>query len=143
MLESVNKIASFVGADRRTVQLRADQMGLVAQEGEKGAKLYDSRTLAQLVPAPSAPTDSDGVLPTLEQARTENTVADTKLKNLQAAKLEGVLADVTEIVEEQQALFEDMAAIIKKSNLGDTEKEDILNSIVEATRRWAKGQDSE
>ena len=141
MLESVNKIASLVGANHGTVQKRADQLGLKAKSGERGANLYDTRALVQLVPSPSSVTD--GILPSLEQARTENTVADTKLKNLQAAKLEGVLADVTEIVEEQQALFEDMAAIIKKSNLGDTEKEDILNSIVEATRRWAKGQDSE
>lgn len=139
MLESVNKIASFVGADRRTVQLRADQMGLVAQEGEKGAKLYDSRILSQLVPAPMAASGSDGVLPTLEQARTENTVADTKLKNLQAAKLEGVLADVTEVIQHQQSLFEDIAATIKKSGMGDNEKEDLLNAISEAAGAWAKG----
>lgn len=138
MLESVNKIATFVGADRRTVQLRADQMGLVAQEGEKGAKLYDSRVLAQLVAAPVASV-SDGVLPSLEQARIENTVADTKMKTLQAAKMEGVLADVTEVLQCQQNLFEDISAVIKKSNLSDNEKEDLLNAMVKTAKDWAGG----
>lgn len=138
MLESINKIAALVGADRRTVQLRADQMGLIPEPGAKSAKLYDSRTLLQLVPAPTASRESNGMLPTLEEARTENTVADTKLKTLQAAKLEGVLADVTEVIHHQQNLFEDIGAMIKKSNLGDNEKEDLFAAMVKACEAWSK-----
>ena len=137
MLKSVNEMASLAGADRATVQRRADQIGLVAESGPKGAKLYDSRALLQIIPPPKASTGG-GVLPSLEQARTENTIADTKLKELQAAKLEGVLADVEELLELQGGLFEDISAQIKKSNLPNEEKEDILAAILAAAKSWAK-----
>jgi len=137
MLESVNKLASLVGADRATVQRRADQLGLKAKSGEKNAKLYDSRALLQMVPLPSRVEDS-GEGSTLEEARIRQTLADARVKELTAKKLEGHLADVTEVLELQNAIFDDISARIKKSNLTDSEKEDLLDSLSAAARDWGE-----
>ena len=137
MLESVNKIASIVGADRATVQRRADQLGLIPQDGPKQAKLYDCRTLLQLVPSPVAVRDT-GEMMTLEEARIRQTTADARVKELQAEKLEGTMADVSELLELQNAMFDDLAARIKKSKLSDEEKEDLLDAISGDVRKWAE-----
>lgn len=139
MLESVNKIASIVGADRATVQRRADQFGLVAKSGEKQAKLYDTRKLVQLIPAPTrlnAVNESGDS--TLEEARIRQTVADAKLKELAIEKEEGRLADVREVMEKQNALFDRISAQIKNFNIPDSEKEDLLGMIVKAAEEWAE-----
>ena len=138
MLKSVNELASIVGADRATVQRRADQLGLVHQDGQKQAKLYDSRTLLQLVPLPSRSSSIDSDSSTLEEARIRQTVADARCKELTAQKLEGSLADVAELMEAQNTIIDTLAAIVKKSALSDNEKEDILSAFSQAARAWAE-----
>lgn len=137
MLQSVNQLASLVGADRATVIRRADQLGLLPRDGEKGAKLYDSRSLLQLVPLPSRGTEGAA---TKEEAQIRQITADAKLKELQSAKLEGVLADVSELLAAQNEIFDQLAAIVKKSSLADAEKEDILSAMAQAVRFWESGE---
>lgn len=138
MLKSINELASIVGADRATVQRRADQLGLVHKDGQKQAKLYDSRTLLQLVPLPSRSSSIDSDSATLEEARIRQTVADARCKELTAQKLEGSLADVAELMEAQNTIIDTLSAIVKKSALSDNEKEDILSAFSQAARTWAE-----
>jgi hypothetical protein len=138
MLKSINELASIVGADRATVQRRADQLGLIHKDGQKQAKLYDSRTLLQLVPLPSRSSSIDSDSATLEEARIRQTVADARCKELTAQKLEGSLADVAELMEAQNTIIDTLSAIVKKSALSDNEKEDILSAFSQAARTWAE-----
>tara|TARA_R110002096_G_scaffold329443_2_gene523524 strand:+ start:937 stop:1359 length:423 start_codon:yes stop_codon:yes gene_type:complete len=139
MLQSLQQISNFVGSDRTTIIKRAEQFGLEPVAGKKQAKLYDTRKLVQLIPQPTRATDliEEGAS-TLEEARIRQTLADARLKELSIKKEEGYLADVTELMELQNALFDDIAARIKKSSLSDSEKEDLLDSIVAAARNWAE-----
>ena len=135
MLKSINELASLVGADRLTVKRRADQLGLQCQEGGRGAMLYDSRALLQLVPPPSR-IASDGDAVTLEEARIRQTLADAKVKELAAAKAEGLLADVEELLEAQNGIFDLVIGAIKASSLTDDEKEDMLGMIAKRAEFW-------
>ena len=48
------------------------------------------------------------------------------------------MADVSELLELQNAMFDDLAARIKKSKLSDEEKEDLLDAISGDVRKWAE-----
>lgn len=140
MLKSVKEISAIVGSNRETVQKRCDQLGLIPVDGPKSAKLYDTRALITLVPLPSrggGASDVDGS--TLEEARIRQTLADAEVKELTAKKLRGDLADVSELLASQNDIFDQLAAIVKKSNLADTEKEDILSAMAKAVRFWETG----
>jgi hypothetical protein len=134
MLKSVNELASLIGADRATVIRRADQLNLVPDDGPKGAKLYETRQLLQLVPIPTRNSSADSS--TLEEARIKQTLADARVKELTAQKLEGTLADVEELLMAQNEIMDDVAALIKRSSMAQNEKEEILEKITEAARAW-------
>jgi len=141
MKKSISEIADLVSADRRTVERRAGQLGLVAVPGPKQAKLYDSRELLMLVPPPelsSAAAADDTGTATLEEARIRETVAKADKYELEAKKLRGILAPVDELLEAQNALFDDLGAAVKKSTLSDDEKSDLLDSMIATARRWSE-----
>lgn len=135
MLKSIKEISAIAGTNRETVEKRANQLGLIHKDGEKGAKLYDTRAILQLVPCPSR--GSEGA-ETKEEAQIRQILADAKLKELQSQKLEGDLAPVSEILTLQNAIFDSIAAIIKKSALSDDDKADILDNISIAARNWSQ-----
>ena len=134
MLKSLNEIASIIGADRATVIRRADQLGLETVPGKGQAKLVETRLLLQLVPIPTR--NSTGDSSTLEEARIKQTLADARVKELTAQKLEGTLADVEEVLAAQNEIMDDVAAMIKASGLTQNEKEEILGRIADAARAW-------
>lgn len=136
MLESINKIAHIVGADRATVKRRANQLGLEAVPGEKQATLYETEKLLQLVPPPVRDVSGDGS--TLEEARIRQTNADAELKELAIEKEKGRLADVSELLDIQNELFDQISTQIKNSGLSDSEKDDLLGGIVQAVEKWAE-----
>jgi len=135
MLKSIKEISAIAGTNRETVEKRANQLGLIHKDGEKGAKLYDTRAILQLVPCPSR--GSEGA-ETKEEAQIRQILADAKLKELQSQKLEGDLAPVSEILTLQNSIFDSIAAIIKKSSLPEDDKADILENISSAARNWAE-----
>lgn len=135
MLKSIREISSIAGTNRETVEKRANQLGLLPKDGEKGAKLYDTRAILQLVPCPTR--GSEGA-ETKEEAQIRQILADAKLKELQSQKLEGDLAPVSEILTLQNSIFDSIAAIIKKSSLPEDDKADILENISSAARNWAE-----
>lgn len=135
MLKSIKEISAIAGTNRETVEKRANQLGLIHKDGDKGAKLYDTRAILQLVPCPSR--GSEGA-ETKEEAQIRQILADAKLKELQSQKLEGDLAPVSEILTLQNSIFDSIAAIIKKSALSDDDKADILENISIAARNWAE-----
>jgi hypothetical protein len=143
MLKSVKEISALAGTNRETVQKRADQLGLVPQNGEKGAKLYDTRALLRLVPSPSRyGEEGDGGDPMLamlsaEDARKRRDLADAKLKEVELEKRLGNLADISDLMAAQNALFDNLVAIIKKSPMTEADKEDCLSSLAGAARQWA------
>jgi len=135
MLKSINEIASIVGADRATVKRRADQFGLAGQEGEKNSVCYDTRILLQLVPAPSRNGDTgEGV--TLEEARIRQTVADARVKEFAAAKAEGLLADIDELLAAQNSIFDVVIGQVKASSMTEDEKEDCLSAMAKQAEFW-------
>jgi hypothetical protein len=143
MLKSVKEISAIAGTNRETVQKRADQLGLIPQPGEMNAKLYDTRALLRLVPSPSRyGEEGDGGDPMLamlsaEDARKRRDLADAKLKEVELEKRLGNLADISELMAAQNALFDNLVAIIKKSPMTEADKEDCLSSLAGAARQWA------
>jgi hypothetical protein len=135
MLKSIREISAIAGTNRETVEKRANQLGLIPKDGERGAKLYDTRAILQLVPCPTK--GSEGA-ETKEEAQIRQILADAKLKELQSQKLEGDLAPVSEILTLQNSIFDSIAAIIKKSSLPEDDKADILENISSAARNWAE-----
>jgi hypothetical protein len=135
MLKSIREISAIAGTNRETVEKRANQLGLIPKDGDKGAKLYDTRAILQLVPCPTR--GSEGA-ETKEEAQIRQILADAKLKELQSQKLEGDLAPVSEILTLQNSIFDSIAAIIKKSSLPEDDKADILENISSAARNWAE-----
>ena len=135
MLKSIKELSAIAGTNRETVEKRANQLGLIPKDGEKGAKLYDTRAILQLVPCPTR--GSEGA-ETKEEAQIRQILADAKLKELQSQKLEGDLAPVSEILTLQNSIFDSIAAIIKKSSLPEDDKADILENISSAARNWAE-----
>jgi hypothetical protein len=141
MKESVNRIALLVGADRATVVRRAEALGLAPEDGPKQAKLYETKAILQLVPIPTRTTSDDGAGSTFEDARIRETLAKAKKTEIEIERLEGILAPVTDLMEAQNALFDDIGAIIKKSALSDDEKSDLLDAMIAAARKWAEGEE--
>jgi hypothetical protein len=135
-LKSFNEIATLVGADRMTVTRRVDQLSIPIEDGPRQSKLIDTRKILQLVPPPSKSIQGEGAS-TFEEARIRETLAKAKKTELEIEKLEGRFADITELMESQNTLFDSISGIIKKSELSDDKKEDILDAMTAATRQWA------
>jgi hypothetical protein len=135
-LLSINEIATLIGADRATVTRRAEQIGLEFEPGKRQAKLLDTRKILQMIPPPTRAINGDEAS-TFEEARIRETLAKAKKTELEVEKMEGRYADVAELMEAQNALFDSIGSIIKKSELSDDAKEDILDSMTQASRRWA------
>lgn len=135
-LKSFNEIATLVGADRMTVTRRVDQLSIPIEDGPRQSKLIDTRKILQLVPPPSKAIQGEGAS-TFEEARIRETLAKAKKTELEIEKLEGRFADIAELMEAQNTLFDSIGGIIKKSELSDEKKEDILDAMTTATRQWA------
>jgi hypothetical protein len=135
-LKSFNEIATLVGADRMTIARRVDQLSIPIEDGPRQSKLIDTRKILQLVPPPSKSIQGEGAS-TFEEARIRETLAKAKKTELEIEKLEGRFADITELMESQNTLFDSISGIIKKSELSDDKKEDILDAMTAATRQWA------
>jgi len=130
MLLPIQQIAAIAGTNRETVGKRAAQLNLQPIDGEKGAKLYDTRALLRLIPPPSR---SEGAV-TLEEARIRSENAKARLSELQIAEKEGLLADVAELLSRQNILFDELSSIVKKSTMTEAEKEDALSILSSAPR---------
>lgn len=135
-LKSFNEIATLVGADRMTITRRVEQLSIPIEDGPRQSKLIDTRKILQLVPPPSKSIQGEGAS-TFEEARIRETLAKAKKTELEIEKLEGRFADITELMESQNTLFDSISGIIKKSELSDDKKEDILDAMTAATRQWA------
>tara|TARA_R100000808_G_scaffold18668_1_gene40827 strand:+ start:1158 stop:1733 length:576 start_codon:yes stop_codon:yes gene_type:complete len=72
----------------------------------------------------------------LTAARTELAVEDTRLKRLQAEKLEGKLCDVDIILDAENKLLSGISSIIRNSDIEDGRKEDIFTAIRDHGDAW-------
>ncbi len=131
MLKSIREIAAMVGTNRETVGKRIAQLGLVEKDGEKGAKLYDTRALLRLIP-PTAATEGAA---SLEEARIRSENAKAEKTELEIAKMKQELASVDELMASQNAVFDEIATIVKKSGMSDADKEDVLSAISAVPRK--------
>lgn len=141
MLKSINEIAKLVRNDRATVARRAEELRLIPVDGkgigENKAKLYDTHELLQLVPLPSrTPKSVKGEATNSEDARTRSLNANAEKTELEVEKMKGNLADVGEVLAAQNEIFDNIAAIIKKSSMPDADKEDCLGEIGKVARIW-------
>lgn len=119
-----------------TITRRVEQLSIPIEDGPRQSKLIDTRKILQLVPPPSKSIQGEGAS-TFEEARIRETLAKAKKTELEIEKLEGRFADITELMESQNTLFDSISGIIKKSELSDDKKEDILDAMTAATRQWA------
>ena len=126
-MPSCTAIAQFTGFDRNSIKTRQMRWGL--------GKEIDPKKVLQLRPLD----EQHAQRISLEQARTDLAVEETRLKRLQAEKIEGEVAGVTELMEAENALLEGIAQIIRGSDLSDRSKEDIFNAIRDHGKKWAEG----
>ena len=128
-MPTINKIADFTGFDRAAITRRVKRFGL--------EKDINPKDIFNLKPLDQAHENKI----TLEAARTDLAIEDTRLKRLQAEKIEGQLADVDQLMEAENRLLEGIAAIVKASPLDDSRKEDIFTAIRDHGRKWEEGFD--
>ena len=126
-MPSCTAIAQFTGFDRNSIKTRQMRWGL--------GKEIDPKKVLQLKPLD----EQHAQRISLEQARTDLAVEETRLKRLQAEKIEGEVAGVTELMEAENALLEGIAQIIRGADLSDRSKEDIFNAIRDHGKKWAEG----
>jgi hypothetical protein len=140
MLKSINEIAKLVRNDRATVVRRAEELRLMPIDGDgigdNKAKLYETHDLLQLVPLPSR--SGGGEADTLNEARIRSENAKAEKTELEVEKMKGNLADVSELLAAQNEIFDNIAAIIKKSSMPESDKEDCLSEISKAARLWVE-----
>jgi len=72
----------------------------------------------------------------LTAARTELALEDTRLKRLQAEKLEGKLCDVDLILDAENKLLSGISNIIRNSDIEEERKEDIFTAIRDHGDKW-------
>jgi len=126
-MPTINGIVEFTGFDRGAVVRRIKRFDLKAPLSCK-----DIFTLKPL-------DEKHANKISLEEARTELAIEDTRLKRLQAEKIEGQLADVDQLLEAENALFEGLASIIKSSEIEQAKKDDIYTLIRDHGRKWEEG----
>ena len=72
----------------------------------------------------------------LTAARTELAQEDTRLKRLQAEKLEGKLCDIDLILDAENKLLSGISNIIRNSDIDEARKEDIFTAIRDHGDKW-------
>lgn len=121
---SITELANITGFCRQAIKARVVRFEL----GEK----WKPKQILELKPLDEDHKNKKS----LEEARTELAIEDTRLKRLSAEKIEGQLADVNELSEITSELFETIAAIIKGSELSAEKKEDIFSAIKDSSKEW-------
>ena len=117
------EIHNFTGYSRDAIRTRFIRFGL--------DKRADPREV--LVLKPLDETDKSG---TLEEARMRQAEADAHLKELQAEKLQAVLAPVEEVRAEITTLLDQLSAVIRKSPLDEEDKQDCLVAMSDIAKKW-------
>ena len=80
--------------------------------------------------------DATGSGKSLTAARTDLAVEDTRLKRLQAEKLESKLCDIDIILDAENKLLSGISNIIRNSDIEDGRKEDIFTAIRDHGDAW-------
>lgn len=114
---SIRELETITGFSRDAITRRKKRFGL----GDD----FLLREICDLKPLDEAQAE----MMSLEEARTLDTQAATKLKDRQIAELDGRLADVDELLASEAQCFEKIAAIIKRSRLDNSAKEDLFDEI--------------
>ena len=122
-------IAQFTGFDRHSIKTRQTRWGL--------GKEIDPKAVLQLRPLD----EQHAQRISLEAARTDLAIEETRLKRLQAEKIEGEVAEVSALMKAENDLLEGIAQIIKGSDLNERAKDDIFNAIRDHGKKWAEGFD--
>jgi len=80
--------------------------------------------------------EASGSGKSLTAARTDLAVEDTRLKRLQAEKLESKLCDIDLILDAENKLLSGISNIIRNSDIEDGRKEDIFTAIRDHGDAW-------
>lgn len=129
---SLTDLAYATQVDKADATRILAEAGITSEPGPSRANLYPTLAAVRALVSAKFSRNRSG----LEEARTEDALASARLKRLQAEKLEGNLADVGEILEWQNDIFDRVIATVKKSTMTDAEKEDCLSQIAESARQW-------
>ena len=123
-MASINGLASATGYSRDAITKRVNRFGLPSD--------FDPKKVLALIPLDEVQANKIS----LEEARTDLAIEDTRLKRLSADEKEGRLADVFQLIEAENELLEGIAAIIKSSSLAADRKEDVLSAIRDHGKTW-------
>jgi len=126
-MPTINGIVEFTGFDRGGISRRVKRFELETPISCKD--IFDLKPLDQ----------KHSHKLSLEEARTDLAVEDTRLKRLQAEKIEGQLADVDQLMEAENQLLEGISSIIKSSQIEQDKKDDIYTQIRDHGRKWKEG----
>ena len=113
----------WTGYSRDAIRKRFDLFGL--------GKKADPREVFMLKPLEEKSNSG-----TLEEARMRQAEADAHLKELQAEKLQAVLAPVEEVRAEITTLLDQLSAVIRKSPLDEEDKQDCLVAMSDIAKKW-------
>jgi len=125
-MPTVNEIATWTGFSRASITTRVKRWGL--------GKNVDPKAVLDLRPLDQAHASKRS----LEEQRALESFEATRLKRMQADKMEGRTCDVDEVLEAVNELHEGVAQLIKTSGLSEDRKEDIFSALRDHVRKWGE-----
>jgi hypothetical protein len=125
---SVNELSVLTGCTRETVGKKLE--GVTFKEGPKGAKLYDSEKALRLVLG-VAEINEKGEVMSQAEANRQLTIARKEQIGLEMEVLRKERPRIEEVLEVFDDIFDDVAGIVKSSDLSDDQKIDIMSRIKE------------
>lgn len=131
---TLTDLAYMTRTDKADAARILDEAAIPKEPGPNNSHLYPTKKSVRALIDVKMSKDRSS----LEEARTQDALASARLKCLQAEKLEGLLADIGQVLEWQNVIFDRIATTIKESVLSEAEKEDILTTISNAAREWEK-----
>lgn len=125
-LLSINELHILTGCTRETVGKKLE--AVTFEPGPKGAKLYNSETALRMVLG-VAEVSEEGEVMTQAEANRRLTIKRGQQIDLEMEVLKGERPKLEEVMEVWQGIWDDIAGIIKGSELSEDRKKDIMDRL--------------
>ena len=123
-MQRINKLAEMTGFSREAIRTRISRFDL----GEN----WQPKDILELKPLDEAHKGRKS----LEEARAELAVEQTRLTRVKREEMEGRLADVHQLIEAETKMLNGIAGIIRGSSLSDERKEDVFTALQDHAESW-------
>ena len=125
-MQSISKLAEMTGFSREAIRTRISRFNL----GEN----WQPKDILELKPLDEAHKGRKS----LEEARAELAVEQTRLTRVKREEMEGRLADVHQLIEAETKMLNGIAGIIRGSSLSDEREEDVFTALQDHAENWRK-----